>query len=76
MMWLLAVYGVVGALYPVLIVADHIGTTTVRWQPSAFYPLVWGILLASFGALTIAGSIGAHRTVSGRDAPVAVPAGL
>ena len=32
MVWLLAIYGGVGALYPLLIVADHIGTRTIRWS--------------------------------------------
>jgi hypothetical protein len=60
--WLLAIYGGVGALNPILIVADHIGTHTLRWPLSVTYPLVWVILLISFGALSLAGVIGAHRT--------------
>jgi hypothetical protein len=62
LMWLLAVYGGIGALNPILIVADHIGTRTLRWSLSATYPLVWVILLISFGALSLAGAVGAYRT--------------
>jgi hypothetical protein len=63
MVWLLAIYGGVGALNPVLIVADHIGTHTLRWPTMPFiYPLVWVILLISFGALALAGVISAYRT--------------
>ena len=62
MVWLLAIYGGVGALNPILIVADHIGTHALRWPLSVTYPLVWVILLISFGALSLAGVIGAHRT--------------
>jgi hypothetical protein len=62
MVWLLAIYGGVGALNPILIVADHIGTHTLRWPLSVTYPLVWVILLISFGALSLAGGIGAYRT--------------
>jgi hypothetical protein len=62
MVWLLAVYGGVGALNPVLIVADHIGTHTLRWPLPVTYPLVWVILLISFGALALAGVISAYRT--------------
>lgn len=60
--WLLAIYGAVGALNPVLIVADHIGTYALRWPMSFIYPLVWVILLISFGALSVAGVVGAYRT--------------
>lgn len=59
--WLLAIYGSVGAVVPVLLVADHTGTHTLRWSLSFLYPLVWGILLISFGALSLAGVIGAYR---------------
>ncbi|OHU47347.1 hypothetical protein BKG82_27235 [Mycobacteroides chelonae] len=62
MVWLLATYGAVGALNPILIVADHIGTYTLRWPLSVTYPLVWIILFISFGALAVAGVIGAHRS--------------
>jgi hypothetical protein len=62
MVWLLAIYGGVGALYPILIVADHIGTHTLRWPMSLLYPLVWVIWLISFGALSLAGVIGVYRT--------------
>jgi hypothetical protein len=61
MVWLLASYGGVGALNPILIVADHIGTHTLRWPLSITYPLVWFILLISFGALALAGAISAYR---------------
>jgi hypothetical protein len=62
LMWLLVIYGGVGALYPILIITDHIGTNSVRWQLSFLYPLVWVILLISLGALALAGAIGAYRT--------------
>jgi hypothetical protein len=62
MVWLLAVYGGVGALAPVFLVANHIGTHTVRWPISFAYPLVWTIWLISFGALSLAGVVGAYRT--------------
>jgi hypothetical protein len=62
MVWLLAIYGVVGALYPVLIVADHVGTNALRWLPSVTYPLIWVIFLISFGALALAGITSASRT--------------
>jgi hypothetical protein len=62
MVWLLAIYGGGGALNPVLIVADHIGTHTLRWPMSVTYPLVWGFLLISFGALSLAGVISSYRT--------------
>jgi hypothetical protein len=42
--------------------ADHIGTHTLRWSLSFLYPLVWVIWLISFGALSLAGVIGAYRT--------------
>jgi hypothetical protein len=61
MVWLLAIYGGVGAFVPVLIVADHFGTRTLRWSLSVLYPLVWSILLISFGALSAAGVISAYR---------------
>jgi hypothetical protein len=62
MVWLLAIYGGVGALYPVLIVADHFGAQTPEWSMSVAYQLVNVILLISFGALSLAGVIGAYRT--------------
>jgi hypothetical protein len=61
MVWLLAIYGSVGAINPALIIADHIGTHTLRWPLSVTYPLVWVVLLISFGALSLAGVIGASR---------------
>jgi hypothetical protein len=61
MVWLLAIYGGVGAINPILIVADHIGTHTTRLPMSVIYPLVWVIQLISFGALSLAGIIGAYR---------------
>lgn len=61
MVWLLAIYGGVGAVYPLLIVANHIGTGATRWPLSFLYPLVWVVLLISFGALSLAGVIGAYR---------------
>lgn len=61
MIWLLAVYGAVGALNPIIIVADHIGTNTLRWPLAITYPLVWVILFTSFTALSAAGIIGARR---------------
>jgi hypothetical protein len=61
MVWLLAIYGGVGAVYPLLIVANHIGTGATRWPLSFLYPFVWVILLISFGALSLAGVIGAYR---------------
>lgn len=62
MVWLLAIYGGVGAVAPVFIVANHIGNDTVRWSTSFVYPFVWVIWLISFGALALAGAIGAYRT--------------
>jgi hypothetical protein len=61
MVWLLAIYGGVGALYPILIVVEHIGTHTLRWPMSFIYPLVWVIWLISFGALSFAGATSAYR---------------
>ena len=61
MVWLLAIYGGVGALNPVLIVVDHIGTHTVRWPLAFLYPFVWVIQLISFGALSVTGAISTHR---------------
>jgi hypothetical protein len=74
MVWLLGTYGGVGAVYPLLIVANHIGTGAIRWSPSFFYPFVWVVLLISFGALSVAGAIGAYRAkqdsrVSGELSP-------
>ena len=74
MVWLLAIYGGVGALNPIVIVADHIGTHTLRWSFSATYQLVWGIQLISFGALSLAGVIGAYRTKQDHHVPVELPA--
>jgi hypothetical protein len=76
LMWLLAVYGGVGALYPILIVTDHIGTFTTRWPMSVLYPLVWVLQFISFGALALAGVISATRgkqTVAGQTLPDAQP---
>jgi hypothetical protein len=56
-----AIYCGVGAVYPLLIVANHIGTGATRWPLSLLYPFVWVILLISFGALSLAGVIGAYR---------------
>jgi hypothetical protein len=61
LMWLLAVYGGVGAIVPILIVADHIGTATTRWPMSMIYPLVWVLQFVSLGALALAGVISATR---------------
>jgi hypothetical protein len=61
MVWLLAIYGGVGALYPVLIVADHFGAQKPGWSVSVIYQLVNVILLISFGALSLAGVISAYR---------------
>jgi hypothetical protein len=72
--WLLAIYGAVGALYPVLIVADHIGTHTLRWPMSFIYPLVWVIWLISFGALALAGVLSAYRTKQDHRVPAELPA--
>jgi hypothetical protein len=62
MVWLLAIYGGVGAVAPVFIVTNHIGTHIVRWPISFVYLFVWVIWLISFGALSLAGAIGAYRT--------------
>jgi hypothetical protein len=61
MVWLLAIYGAVGAVYPLLTMANHIGGGATRWTPSFYYPVVWSILLVSFGALSLAGVIGAYH---------------
>jgi hypothetical protein len=61
MVWLLAIYGGVGAINPVLIVVDHIGTDTTRLSMSVIYPLVWVVQLVSFGALAFAGVLGVYR---------------
>jgi hypothetical protein len=61
MVWLLAIYGGVGALYPVLIVADHFGAKAPGWPVSVIYQLVNVILLISFGALSLAGVISVYR---------------
>jgi hypothetical protein len=62
MVWLLAIYGGVGAVAPVFIVANHIGTHTVRWSTPFVYLFVWVIWLISFGALALAGAISTYRT--------------
>lgn len=72
MIWLLGIYGGIGALNPVLIVGDHIGTHTLRWPLSITYPLVWIILFISFTALSAAGIIAARRAGVGRDPAPAV----
>lgn len=59
--WLLAIYGGIGAINPVIIVGDHIGTHELRWPLAVTYPLVWVILFISFTALSAAGIIGARR---------------
>jgi hypothetical protein len=74
MVWLLAIYGGVGALNPILIVADHIGTHTTRWPMSVIYPLVWVIQLISFGALSLVGVIGAYQTTQYHRVPAGLPA--
>lgn len=74
MVWLLAIYGGVGALNPILIVADHLGTYSLRWPLGVTYPLVWVILFISFGALSLAGIIGAYRSKHDERVPVADPA--
>ncbi|MFA4085281.1 hypothetical protein ONA92_26665 [Mycobacteroides salmoniphilum] len=61
MIWLLGIYGAIGALNPVIIVGDHIGTHTLRWPLAITYPLVWGILFTSFAALSAAGILAARR---------------
>jgi hypothetical protein len=60
--WLLAIYGGVGAVYPLLMVADRIGTHTARWSYSVTGWLEWVIWSISMGALSAAGVIGAYRT--------------
>jgi hypothetical protein len=60
--WLLAIYGGVGALNPILIVADHFGAQTPGWSASIVYQLVDVIMLINFGALSLAGVIGPYRT--------------
>lgn len=67
MIWLLGIYGGVGALNPLLIVGDHVGTHTLRWPLAVTYPLVWVILFVSFAALSAAGIIAARRVGAGRD---------
>jgi hypothetical protein len=58
MVWLLAIYGGVGAIAPVFIVANHIGTV----RPISFtYLFVWITWLISFGALSLAGVISTHQ---------------
>jgi hypothetical protein len=74
MVWLLAIYGGVGALNPVLIVADHVATHTIRWSFSFIYLLVWVILLISFAALAFAGVLGTYRTKQDYRVPAELPA--
>ncbi|MBN7438816.1 hypothetical protein IUS38_24855 [Mycobacteroides abscessus subsp. abscessus] len=74
MIWLLGIYGGVGAVNPILIVGDHIGTHTLRWPLSITYPLVWVILFVSFAALSAAGIIAARRANTGSDPEPAVSA--
>jgi hypothetical protein len=62
MVWLLAIYGGVGIIAPIFIVANHIGTNTVRWPISFVYLSVWIIWLISFGALALAGTISTYQT--------------
>ncbi|SKS82082.1 Uncharacterised protein [Mycobacteroides abscessus subsp. massiliense] len=72
MIWLLGIYGGIGAVNPILIVGDHIGTHTLRWPLSITYPLVWVILFVSFAALSSAGIIAARRAGVGRGPAPAV----
>ncbi|WP_457134567.1 hypothetical protein [Mycobacteroides abscessus] len=53
----MAIYGGIGALNPVIIVGDHIGTHTLRRPLSITYPLVWVILFTSSADLSAAGII-------------------
>jgi hypothetical protein len=63
LMWLLVIYGGVGALYPILITVNHIGTTaTLRLPLSFVYRFNWFVSLISLGALALAGAVGAYRT--------------
>lgn len=59
--WLFGIYGVVGALYPLLMVLDRVDMYTLRWPLEATYSIVWTIQLVSFTALSLAGVIGARR---------------
>ncbi|OHU55888.1 hypothetical protein BKG83_17055 [Mycobacteroides chelonae] len=61
--WLFGIYGVVGALYPLLMVLDRVDMYTLRWPLEATYPIVWTIQLVSFTALSLAGVVGARRHI-------------
>lgn len=66
--WLFGIYGVVGALYPLLMVLDRVDMYTLRWPLEATYPIVWTIQLVSFTALSLAGVVGARRYAQSRAA--------
>lgn len=61
--WLFGIYGVIGALYPLLMVLDRVDMYTLRWPLEATYPIVWTIQLVSFTALSSAGVVGARRHI-------------
>jgi hypothetical protein len=69
MVWLLAIYGGVGAFYPIEITINHIDTQGLRWSLASLYSLNWVIQLVSFGALSLAGAIGVYRAGHGESAP-------
>jgi hypothetical protein len=69
MVWLLAIYGGVGALYPIEITINHLGTRGLRWSLTSLYSLNWVIQLVSFGALSLAGVIGVYRAGHDESAP-------
>jgi hypothetical protein len=71
--WLLAIYGGVGALYPIEITVNHIGTRTIRWPLTSLYSFNWVIQLISFGALSLAGVISAYRTKQGHRVHAELP---
>lgn len=60
MFWLFGIYGGIGALYPLLMIIDRVDMYTLRWSLDVTYPVVWTIQLISFGALSLAGVIGAN----------------
>ncbi|SKM40404.1 Uncharacterised protein [Mycobacteroides abscessus subsp. massiliense] len=67
--WLFGIYGLVGGLYPLLMIVDRVDMYTLRWSLEATYPIVWTIQLVSFTALSLAGVVGARRHAqSGEDA--------
>lgn len=65
--WLFGIYGVIGALYPLLMVLDRVDMYTLRWSLEATYPIVWTIQLVSFTALSLAGVFGARRHSQSED---------